>query len=52
LLRDLALRINSSRMLLIGTYWDTELDSSRPFATTLSRLLRRRRAQRIALGRL
>ncbi|TMD28755.1 MAG: hypothetical protein E6I92_02465, partial [Chloroflexi bacterium] len=52
LLRDLALRINSSRMLLIGTYWDTELDSGRPFATTLSRLLRRRRAQRIALGRL
>src|SRR5881296_613636 len=52
LLRDLALRINSSRMLLIGTYWETELDSGRPFATTLSRLLRRRRAQRIALGRL
>ena len=52
LLRDLALRINSSRMFLLGTYWETELDSGRPFATTLSRLLRRRRAQRIALGRL
>jgi len=52
LLRDLALRINSSRMVLLGTYWDSELDSGRPFATTLSRLLKRRRAQRIVLGRL
>src|SRR5206468_3708700 len=50
LLRDLALRINSSRMLLIATYWDTELDSGRPFATTLSRLLRRRRAQRMLVA--
>ena len=52
LLRDLALRINGSRMVVLGTYWDSELDSGRPFATALSRLLRRRRAQRITLGRL
>ncbi|HSS60562.1 MAG TPA: ATPase, T2SS/T4P/T4SS family [Candidatus Limnocylindrales bacterium] len=52
LLRDLAERVSASRMVIIGTYWDSELDSARPFATMLSRLLRRRRAQRIALGRL
>ena len=52
LLRDMAERVNGSRMVVIGTYWDTELDSGRPFATAVSRLLRRRRAQRIALGRL
>jgi len=52
LLRDLAERVNGSRMVVIGTYWDSELDSGRPFANVLSRLLKRRRAQRIALGRL
>jgi len=52
LLRDLAERVNSGRMVVVGTYWDTELDSGRPFSTLLSRLLRRRRAQRISLGRL
>ncbi|HKW69818.1 MAG TPA: ATPase, T2SS/T4P/T4SS family [Candidatus Dormibacteraeota bacterium] len=52
LLRDLAERVNASRMVIIGTYWDSELDTGRPFGTTLSRLLRRRRAQRIALARL
>ena len=52
LLRDLALRINGSHMVVLGTYWDTELDSGRPFANALSRLLKRRRAQRITLGRL
>ena len=52
MVRDLAERVSSSRMVVMGTYWDTELDSGRPFATLLSRLLRRRRAQRIALGRL
>jgi predicted ATPase len=52
MLRDLAERIGPSRMVVIGTCWDTELDSSRPFATVLARLLRRRRAQRITLGRL
>src|SRR5205823_7265652 len=52
LLRDLALRINGSHMVVLGTYWDTELDPGRPFANALSRLLKRRRAQRITLGRL
>jgi predicted ATPase len=50
LLRDLAERVAGSHIVVIGTYWDSELDSARPFGTVLSRLLRRRRAQRIALG--
>jgi pilus assembly protein CpaF len=50
LLRDLAERVGSKHMVVIGTYWDTELDSARPFGSVLSRLLRRRRAQRITLG--
>ncbi len=52
LLRDIAERLGGSRMVLLGTYWDSELDSGRPFAGALSRLMRRRRAQRISLGRL
>jgi predicted ATPase len=52
LLRDLAQRITGSRMVVLGTCWDTELESGRPFGGALSRLLRRRRAQRISLGRL
>jgi pilus assembly protein CpaF len=52
LLRDLAERVSGSHMVVIGTYWDSELDSARPFGTVLSRLLRRRRAQRITLGKL
>ncbi|MHB8588227.1 MAG: ATPase, T2SS/T4P/T4SS family [Candidatus Dormibacteraceae bacterium] len=50
LLRDLAERVGGSHMVVIGTYWDSELDSARPFSSVLSRLLRRRRAQRIHLG--
>jgi len=52
LLRDLAERVSSSNVVILGTYWESELDSERPFATVLSRLLRRRRAHRIALDRL
>jgi class 3 adenylate cyclase len=52
LLRDFAERLPSSRMVVIGTYWDTELETGRAFSTAVSRLIRRRRAQRIALGRL
>ena len=52
LLRDLAERVGGSHTVVIGTYWDSELDSSRPFGTVLSRLLRRRRAQRTALAKL
>jgi pilus assembly protein CpaF len=50
LLRDLAERVGGSHMVVIGTYWDSELDTARPFSSVLSRLLRRRRAQRITLG--
>ena len=52
LLRDLAERVNASRIVILGTCWDTELDSGRPITTILTRLLRRRRAQRLVLGRL
>ena len=52
LVRDLAERVGGSHMVVIGTYWDSELESGRPFGTVLSRLLRRRRAQRIAIGKL
>jgi Flp pilus assembly CpaF family ATPase/class 3 adenylate cyclase len=52
MLRDLAQRIAGNRIVVLATYWDTELDSGRPFATTVSRLLKRRRGQRIAVGRL
>src|SRR5437667_9025758 len=52
LLRDLAERVNGSQIVILGTCWDTELDSGRPITTILTRLLRRRRAQRLVLGRL
>jgi class 3 adenylate cyclase/tetratricopeptide (TPR) repeat protein len=52
LLRDLAERLGGSRVVIAATYWETELDSGRPFTPVVSRLLRRRRAQRIGLGRL
>jgi class 3 adenylate cyclase len=50
LLRDLAERLAGSHMVVLGTYWDGDLDAGRPFGTILSRLLRRRRAQQITLG--
>jgi pilus assembly protein CpaF len=50
LLRDLAERVSGSHMVVLGTYWDGDLDAGRPFGSVLSRLLRRRRAQRITLG--
>jgi pilus assembly protein CpaF len=52
LLRDLAERLGSSKIVVIGTYWDTDLDPARPFTSVVSRLLRRRRAQRVSLGRI
>jgi len=52
LLRDLAERLGGSRVVIAGTYWESELDSGRPFTPVVSRLLRRRRAQRMGLGRL
>ncbi|HKT83265.1 MAG TPA: hypothetical protein VJQ84_05445 [Solirubrobacterales bacterium] len=52
LVRDLAERLGNSKIVLIGTYWDTDLDPALPFTSVVTRLLRRRRAQRISLGRL
>jgi pilus assembly protein CpaF len=52
LLRDLAERLGGSRVVIAGTYWESELDSGRPFTSVVTRLLRRRRAQRVGLGRL
>jgi pilus assembly protein CpaF len=52
LLRDLSERLGGSKIVVLGTYWDTDLDPARPFTTVVSRLLRRRRAQRVPLGRL
>jgi pilus assembly protein CpaF len=52
LVRDLAERVGGSHMVVVGTYWEGEIDSPRPFGSVLSRLLRRRRAQRMALDRL
>ncbi|HET7467931.1 MAG TPA: ATPase, T2SS/T4P/T4SS family [Candidatus Dormibacteraeota bacterium] len=52
LLRDMAERLGNSKVVLIGTYWESDLDPERPFTAVVSRLLRRRRAQRFALGRL
>jgi pilus assembly protein CpaF len=52
LLRDIAERLSGSRVVVLGTYWESELDSARPFTLAASRLLRRRRAQRISLGRM
>ena len=52
LLRDLAERLGGSRIVIAATYWESELDSGRPFTNIVSRLLRRRRAQRVGLTRL
>jgi pilus assembly protein CpaF len=52
LLRDIAERLGGSRVVVLGTYWESDLDSARPFMNAASRLLRRRRAQRIELERL
>ncbi len=52
LLRDLAERVGTSRIVVLGTYWESDLDSTRPFGSVLSRLLRRRRAQRFNISRL
>src|SRR5207249_6714018 len=52
LLRDLAERLGNIKIVVLGTYWESDLDPERPFTGVVARLLRRRRAQRIALGRL
>jgi class 3 adenylate cyclase/tetratricopeptide (TPR) repeat protein len=52
LLRHIAEEIRAMSVVVVGTYRDVELDSSRPFARTLENLLRERLAQRMALRRL
>ncbi len=52
LLRDIAERLGGTRIVVLGTYWESDLDSARPFTNAASRLIRRRRAQRIELDRL
>jgi class 3 adenylate cyclase/tetratricopeptide (TPR) repeat protein len=49
LLQHLAEGISEMRALLVGTYRDVELDSSRPLARTLEDFLRRRLARRVRL---
>ena len=49
LLQHLAPRIQPLPLLVLGTYREVELDSSRPFAKTLEDLTRRRLAGRLAL---
>src|SRR5205807_305580 len=48
LVRDLAERLGNSKIVVLGTYWESDLDPERPFTGVVARLLRRRRAQRIA----
>ena len=52
LLRHLAERLRDSPVMMIGTYRDTELDPSQPFAETMHELLRERLAEDISLKRL
>lgn len=52
LLQHVVSAIRSMPLLIVGTYRDAELSTTRPFAHTLEALLRERRATRIALRRL
>ena len=52
LLEHLALNLGDVPVLMIGTYRDVELATSRPLARTLETLVRQRAAQRLALKRL
>jgi tetratricopeptide (TPR) repeat protein len=52
LLRHIAQRIAQVPMLIVATYRDDELDSTRPFAKTLEALMRQRLAHRFPLHRL
>lgn len=52
LLQHVANGLARMPVLVIGTYRDVELDAGRPFADTLSKLIRDRKAERIDLKRL
>jgi class 3 adenylate cyclase/tetratricopeptide (TPR) repeat protein len=49
LLQHLAERLAGSRVLILGTYRDTDLDSTKPFARALEDFLRGRLAHRVRL---
>jgi tetratricopeptide (TPR) repeat protein len=52
LFKDFAERLSESRVLIIGTYRDTEVELGRPFAQVLQSLLKERLAQEVPLERL
>jgi predicted ATPase len=52
LLQHLAQMLNTTPMLLIGTYRDVGLEVTRPFAKTLETLVRQKQATRMSLRRL
>ncbi|HEX2240025.1 MAG TPA: AAA family ATPase [Actinomycetota bacterium] len=52
LLEHLSERVHELPVLIVGTYRDVELDTARPLANALERLVRRRLAHRISLRRL
>jgi tetratricopeptide (TPR) repeat protein/tRNA A-37 threonylcarbamoyl transferase component Bud32 len=52
LLQHLAQTIETTPLLVVGTYRDVELDVTRPFVRTLEALVRQRLATRISLQRL
>jgi tRNA A-37 threonylcarbamoyl transferase component Bud32/tetratricopeptide (TPR) repeat protein len=52
LLQHVAQALSTTQMLLIGTYRDVELETTRPFAKTLETLLRQKQATRMSLRRL
>ncbi|MBA2724722.1 MAG: AAA family ATPase [Actinobacteria bacterium] len=52
LLEHLAMNLQDLPVLIVGTYRDVELATSRPLARTLETLVRQRAAQRLALKRL
>src|SRR5665213_1309827 len=52
LLQHMAQMLSTTPMLIVGTYRDVELETTRPFANTLEILLRRKLATRISLRRL
>ncbi len=47
----LAGRLNEMALLVLGTYRDTDLEVTRPFARTLDRFTRQSRVQRLSLAR-
>lgn len=51
LLTYLARRSRQSRLMIVGTYWESELSDQRPLKSVLTQLVNDRLAERIKLGR-